>query len=140
MVYSSWKILSRFTMTIYYFFNLYLTHFLTLFSTLVEIDDISNHGSMDLPEIYVSARWTGWKCFTTNIPFMKNSRILFMDFKIDMSIFQHRARPIQQEQFEIAIHYPYQFVRSHLFSLVDWESNLNTRECLFLKFRIFVKH
>ena len=100
-----------------------------------EGDENSKYGMVRPPEIYVSTRWNSRKCYTINIPFVKNKRIWSVNLEINQSIFQDRIRRIKKS-FYIIMHYPFQLMRSYLRSQVNWESDIGTNDCLDLKVRV----
>ena len=91
-----------------------------------------NYSKIEKPEIYVSARWDMKKCFTINIPFVENKGILFLYLRIDKSILQEKTNALGKE-FDISMHYPFQILRSHLLSTVNWESNIDKDDCVYLQ-------
>ena len=97
--------------------------------------DSSVYDIVETPKVYVSYRRSYRKCFTINIPFIPKRRIYYMQMNIRDSIFRNGIRPTEKDFF-IAMHYPFQFMRSYLLSRVYWEPWIHQTNCYELKVRV----
>ena len=92
-----------------------------------------NHDTVKPPEIYVSGRMHNKKCFTMNIPMVENKRIYSVEMNMDKDIFPYGIIRPDRNQFFITLHYPFQLLRSYVFSRVRWPSSIKETDCFQLR-------
>ena len=90
------------------------------------------------PYFYISFRSAIRKCFTFDIPFMKNKQIHGFGLRVKNSFFPRGVRPtaLDKDKFSVYFHYPGQRFTSIYTIKYDWEPKSNKSRSYYMRFEL----
>ena len=108
--------------------------------TLYTYDHASNISSPTgwIPVFHISFRSAIRKCFTFDIPFMKNKQLHGFGLRVRNSFFPRGVRPtaLDKDKFSVYFHYPGQRFTSLYTIKYDWEPKSNRSRSYYMRYEL----